>query len=159
MRGFAAFEETVAFAVLCCAMTWIAVNVEPDTTRPEDHWRRARLCEECCLPGCRLGVVDGDTFDLVVEHSWGGHVERWPVRVRLADVDAPETRGPERERGLEAAEVARKWFGACASASSERYPLDVHSESAGSFGRPLTEIRCQGESLADHLRAKGMAGE
>ena len=49
-----------------------------------------------CTP---LRVVDGDTVDVDVD--LGFHVHRHE-RIRLAGIDAPELRGEERARGLEA---------------------------------------------------------
>ncbi len=77
-----------------------------------------------------LGVVDGDTIDVEIDH--GFHL-RQRVRVRLAGIDAPETRaaGPEGEQ-------ARDWLRA-------RLPVGhavelVTEKPADKFGRFLAHV-------------------
>lgn len=42
-------------------------------------------------------VIDGDTMDFILD--LGFHIEK-KVRIRVAGIDTPEIRGPEREHGL-----------------------------------------------------------
>jgi endonuclease YncB( thermonuclease family) len=54
-------------------------------------------------------VVDGDTFDLEIQDS--DRLLDDVIRVRLADIDCPETRGPKASpEGKAAAEYARSWL-------------------------------------------------
>jgi endonuclease YncB( thermonuclease family) len=54
-------------------------------------------------------VVDGDTFDLQVQDS--NRLLDNVIRVRLADIDCPETRGPKTSpEGKAATEYARSWL-------------------------------------------------
>jgi len=55
-------------------------------------------------------VADGDTFDLVVSH--GDRVSAGDtIRIRLADIDCPETRGAKAcPEGKTATEYARSWL-------------------------------------------------
>jgi endonuclease YncB( thermonuclease family) len=54
-------------------------------------------------------VVDGDTFDLQVQDS--DRLLDNVIRVRLADIDCAETRGPEASpEGKAATEYARSWL-------------------------------------------------
>ncbi|MCJ7443739.1 MAG: hypothetical protein MUO26_04275 [Methanotrichaceae archaeon] len=54
-------------------------------------------------------VVDGDTFDLEVQDSDRPLDD--VIRVRLADIDCPETRGPKAcSEGKAATDYARSWL-------------------------------------------------
>ncbi|TFH47664.1 MAG: hypothetical protein E4G89_07580 [Methanothrix sp.] len=47
-------------------------------------------------------VVDGDTFDVTLE-SHDSRISEDLIRIRLADIDTPETRGPKAcEAGMKA---------------------------------------------------------
>ena len=93
-------------------------------------------------------VVDGDTVDLLVD--CGFNIIR-KERIRFYGVDAWETRGEERERGLKAKEFVMDL-------------LPVGSEcivrtgkEQGKFGRHLGEIYIDGKSLNDMLLLEGHA--
>ena len=62
----------------------------------------AALALAACI-GPVSHVVDADTFDVACDHA--------TVRIRLADVDAPEMRGPCAARGAAAAWLVRAEFG------------------------------------------------
>ena len=55
-------------------------------------------------------VVDGDTFDVQLqEHD--SRISEDLIRIRLADIDCPETRGPKAcEAGKKASAYARSWL-------------------------------------------------
>jgi micrococcal nuclease len=56
-------------------------------------------------------VVDGDTFDLVVTYGDDRVSPGDTIRVRLADIDCPETRGTKAcPEGKAATEYARAWL-------------------------------------------------
>jgi len=56
-------------------------------------------------------VVDRDTFDLVVSHGNGRVSLGDTIRVRLADIDCPETRGAKAcAEGKAATDYARTWL-------------------------------------------------
>jgi endonuclease YncB( thermonuclease family) len=56
-------------------------------------------------------VVDGDTFDLVVDHGDNRVSAGDTIRIRLADIDCPETRGAKAcPEGKAATEYARAWL-------------------------------------------------
>ena len=93
-------------------------------------------------------VVDGDTVDLLVD--CGFNILR-KERIRFYGVDAWETRGEEREQGLEAKEFVQNL-------------LPVGSECVvrtgkqqGKFGRYLGEIFVDDKSLNDLLLEHGHA--
>jgi endonuclease YncB( thermonuclease family) len=50
-------------------------------------------------------VVDGDTFDITLEDYNSSRVSEDVIRIRLADIDTLETRGPK------ACEAGRKMIG------------------------------------------------
>ena len=55
-------------------------------------------------------VVDGDTFDVQLQDH-DNRVTEDQIRIRLADIDCPETRGPKAcEAGKEATEYTRSWL-------------------------------------------------
>jgi len=56
-------------------------------------------------------VVDGDTFDLVVSQGNDRVSAGDTIRIRLADIDCPETRGAKAcPEGKKATEYARAWL-------------------------------------------------
>jgi endonuclease YncB( thermonuclease family) len=58
-----------------------------------------------------LYEVDGDTFDLVVSHGDDRVSAGDTIRVRLADIDCPETGGAKAcPEGKTATEYARTWL-------------------------------------------------
>ncbi len=56
-------------------------------------------------------VVDGDTFDVTLEDYNRSQVSEDVIRIRLADIDTPETRGAKAcEAGKEASAYTRTWL-------------------------------------------------
>jgi len=56
-------------------------------------------------------VVDGDPFDLVVDHGDNRVSAGETIRIRLADIDCPETRGAKAcPEGKAATDYARAWL-------------------------------------------------
>jgi endonuclease YncB( thermonuclease family) len=56
-------------------------------------------------------VVDGDTFDVVVSYGDSRVSAGETIRIRLADIDCPETRGAKAcAEGKQAAEYTRTWL-------------------------------------------------
>lgn len=99
-------------------------------------------------------VVDGDTFDLVVDLGFGVAKQ---VRVRLRGADTPELHGvkhgsPEHQAGVVAAKACIEWF-----AYAGELRIRTHQEK-GKFGRYLADIESEkGESLAEALIKSGFA--
>jgi micrococcal nuclease len=55
-------------------------------------------------------VVDGDTFDVQLQDH-DGRIYEDLIRIRLADIDTPETRGPKAcEAGKKASAYTRTWL-------------------------------------------------
>lgn len=58
-----------------------------------------------------IKVVDGDTFDIVLQNYNSSQVSEDVIRIRLADIDTPEVRGPKAcEAGKEASAYTRTWL-------------------------------------------------
>jgi micrococcal nuclease len=56
-------------------------------------------------------VVDGDTFDVTLEDYNSSQVFEDVIRIRLADIDTPEVRGPKAcEAGKNASAYTRAWL-------------------------------------------------
>jgi micrococcal nuclease len=56
-------------------------------------------------------VVDGDTFDVTLQDYNSSQVSEDVIRIRLADIDTPETRGPKAsEAGKNASAYTRAWL-------------------------------------------------
>jgi endonuclease YncB( thermonuclease family) len=55
-------------------------------------------------------VIDGDTFDVQLQ-SHDSRISEDLIRIRLADIDCPETRGPKAcEAGKKASAYTRSWL-------------------------------------------------
>ena len=56
-------------------------------------------------------VVDGDTFDVTLQEYDPNRISEDVIRIRLADIDTPETRGPKAcEAGRNASAYTRTWL-------------------------------------------------
>lgn len=76
-------------------------------------------------------VIDGDT--IIVDIDLGFHLTQHGMAIRLAGLDTPEIRGPERVHGLRYKEfVAKRLF------PGKEVRLQVHKE--GSFKRYVTDV-------------------
>lgn len=81
-----------------------------------------------------VNVVDGDTLDLEIDLGFGIFTRQ---RIRLARINAPEVRGPEKLLGNEAESALVKWL-------EEVEAKDLHLETTkkGKFGRWVAELWC-----------------
>ena len=56
-------------------------------------------------------VVDGDTFDVILQDYNSSQIAEDVIRIRLADIDTPEVRGPNAcEAGKVASAYTRTWL-------------------------------------------------
>jgi len=76
-------------------------------------------------------VVDGDTIDARLDLGFYMSAE---LRLRLAGIDAPETRGPEREAGKAATAAL------VAKLAEDPGPCIVRTSKTGKYGRWLADI-------------------
>jgi len=99
-----------------------------------------------------LRVVDADTFDLMIDVGLSTHVRE---RVRLNRVNAWETRGPERPKGLRAARFVRKLMPKGRSVRITTTKLKSGMEMKGKYGRYVVDVTLKdGRDLSDLLVAK-----
>jgi len=58
-----------------------------------------------------IKVVDGDTFDIALQDYNSSQIAEDVIRIRLADIDTPETRGAKAcEAGKNASAYTRTWL-------------------------------------------------
>jgi len=94
-------------------------------------------------------VYDADTITVNVD--LGMNTWRHDVKIRLARINAPEVRGPERDQGLK----ARDWLRG--RIDGQQIILRTQRDKKGKFGRWLGEIYLDGENLNDALVNAGHA--
>jgi micrococcal nuclease len=91
--------------------------------------------------------VDGDTLLCLIDLGFYTHKEE---RLRLARIDTPDLRGPEKERGKEVKRIV-----------TERYPVGtvllVESKKRDNYGRFIAELWHQDESINQWLLDNGHA--
>jgi micrococcal nuclease len=108
-----------------------------------------------------LRVIDGDTLDVELDVGFNS---RRIERVRLANVNTPETKGATRAAGLDAMSFTLDWISQHRSHTDgaiktfPAWPFTVETFKADSFGRYIATIsNTAGESLNDALIAAGHA--
>ena len=97
-----------------------------------------------------VNVVDGDTVDIVIDLGFDLTKKE---RVRLAGIDAPESRtsnAEEKQFGLEAAEYLKSRLNSSSN-------LKVKTEKDGKFGRMLGYLYDEKGSLNEDMVARGYA--
>ena len=102
-------------------------------------------------PDALVSVYDGDTFkvDLAGVHPLFGD----DVLIRISGIDTPEIRGVEdrvKELGFEARDLAEKLL-----RGAER--IELRNPQRGKYFRIVAEVYLDGESLAEKLKAAGLA--
>ncbi|MDP3124576.1 MAG: thermonuclease family protein [Thiobacillus sp.] len=85
-----------------------------------------------------IGISDGDT--MTVLH------EREPVKIRLAEIDAPEKKQPFGTRSKQA--LSDLCFGKRA---------EVVPQTKDRYGRTVARVRCEGQDASEQLVRSGMA--
>lgn len=88
-------------------------------------------------------VVDGDTFDFVVDLGFKIHCD---VRVRLKDYDTPELRGEDKELGKKYKTLAEEHL-----LNAKEITIETHK--TGKYGRWLADIYIDGQSIVDIYKA------
>ena len=110
-----------------------------------------------------VNVVDGDTVDVVADLGFDC---RMKIRLRLAGIDAPESRTrdlEEKARGVAAKVFVGAWVDeAMVTAADMNWPFHMKSEKAGSrgkYGRFVCDVvrEVDGESLVKRLLEEGHA--
>ena len=144
----ARFISSVVLAAIL-ATGWIAFGNTPDPNRPmtstfpsTQDTLSARFVL-CVGPVRRTCVVDGDTFWL------GG------VKIRIADIDAPEISKPGCDRELRLGDEARDRLLELLNAGSFSLATGVRDEDR--YGRKLRTLLRGGASVGEQLVAEGLA--
>lgn len=102
---------------------------------------------------CKLvRVIDGDT--IVIDIDYGMDMWRHKVSVRLWGINAPEVRGPEKEKGIE----SREWL-LNKLIDNPEFVIRTHKDKRGSFGRYLIDIWLGGVNINRQMVRDGMAVE
>jgi micrococcal nuclease len=96
-----------------------------------------------------ISIYDGDTITVMVDLGFGSHTKQ---KLRLARINTPEVRGPQREQGI----AARDYLIALMPAGSE---IDVRTikDSQEKYGRYLAEVFKDDICVNDLLVQAGMA--
>jgi len=97
-----------------------------------------------------VNVVDGDTIDIIIDLGFDLTKKE---RVRLAGIDAPESRtsnAEEKQFGLEAAEYLKSRLDSSSN-------LKIKTEKDGKFGRMLGYLYDEKGSLNEDMVARGYA--
>lgn len=93
--------------------------------------------------------VDGDTLLCLIDLGFYTHKEE---RLRLARIDTPELRGPEKERGKIVKQIV-----------TDKYPpgtqIMVESKKRDNYGRFIAELFYEGKSINQWLIDSGNATE
>lgn len=109
---------------------------------PSEIEPRSKSSHRVVGSGDAVDVIDGDTFDV------GGQ------RIRIADIDTPEVKGPcayERQLAARATTRMAELLGAGAF---ELHPIDRETDQ---YGRKLRVVTRDGRSLGDQMVAEGLA--
>lgn len=77
-------------------------------------------------------VYDGDTFTADIDLGMGIYMHG--VKIRLLNVDTPEIRGDERERGLEVRDHVRELI------LGKEVVIQTQQDKTGKYGRLLAEV-------------------
>jgi micrococcal nuclease len=96
-------------------------------------------------------AYDADT--ITVDVDLGMHVTLHGITLRLARIDAPEVRGPERPEGLAARDFLRELV------VGQDVVVQTFKDAVGKYGRYIAEVWV-GEgrlNMSDHLVAHGHA--
>jgi micrococcal nuclease len=111
-------------------------------------------------PARCIKVIDGDTIDVEIDCGFN---TRRIERLRLANINTPEMRGPTREAGVRAMTETIRWMHANDEyfgfrLRPEGWPLTVETFKADAFGRYIAIVTTvDGRSLNDYLITAGHA--
>lgn len=85
-----------------------------------------------------IGISDGDTLTI--------QIDREPVRVRIAEIDAPEKKQPFGTRSKQT--LVELCFGKLA---------EVTPQTKDRYGRTVARVSCNGQDVSEHQLKNGMA--
>lgn len=88
-----------------------------------------------------IRVIDGDTIEVCNESG--------PERIRIANLDAPESYRPacakEKLAGIEAKQAATRFF------VRPSVDLDIHRHSTDRYGRTVADVSVNGEDFRQYM--------
>lgn len=94
-----------------------------------------------------LRIVDGDTFDALVDVGFGAYRK---IRVRVEGINTPETKGEEKPEGLRAKLRAEQLI--------EMLDVIIQSKKKDSFGRWISRVwLSDGRDFAQVMLDEGFA--
>ncbi len=96
-----------------------------------------------------LSVYDGDTITVKINLGFNVAIEK--MKIRLADIDAPEVKGKSRNAGLLSRDYLRERI------LGKDIILRTLKDKTGSFGRYIGRIYLDGKNINDELVANGYA--
>lgn len=85
-----------------------------------------------------VGIQDGDTLTVLIDQK--------PLRVRLAEIDAPEKAQPFGNRSRQSL-----------AALCHQKPATVTTKATDRYGRTVAAVSCAGNDASTHQVASGMA--
>ena len=94
-------------------------------------------------------VYDGDTITLDIDLGLG--IWKRNVKVRLADIDAPEIRGEERPFGL----VVENYLSG--KILDKEVVIQTRKDKSGKYGRLIADVYYKGLDVSNDLVEKGYA--
>ena len=103
---------------------------------------------EYCYHATVQKIVDADTLDLVIDCGFNIKMTQ---RIRVAGIDAWETRGEEREKGLKAKEFVESIMNVGTKV------IVKTGKDKGKYGRYIGRIYCNGLDLSEVLVEHGHA--
>ncbi len=93
-------------------------------------------------------VYDGDTCTAIID--FGFHIQQ-KMRLRLAEIDAPEIRGKERPKGLKARDFLRDLI------LNKDVVVETVKDKKGKYGRYVAKLWVEDICVNDHLVKSGHA--
>ena len=94
-------------------------------------------------------VIDGDTCDFLVDLGFS----IWAIqRVRLLGIDAPETKGIEREKGIKTKDYVRVVL-----KDAKEIVIETVKDKKEKYGRYLATVYIDGKNLNKELLERGLA--
>ena len=98
-----------------------------------------------------VGVYDGDTITVDIDLGMGTWKKN--VKLRLARIDTPEMRGPNKIVGKQVRDYVRVLV------LDQDITIETIKDRTGKYGRYLAEVIVGNMNLNDHLLELGMAKE
>jgi len=96
-----------------------------------------------------IDVYDGDSIAVDIDLGFGMIMIN--KKIRLYDINAPEIRGDQRERGL----LSKEWLSS--KIEGETIILKTYKDKTGKYGGYLADVYLNGENLNQRMIKEGFA--